>query len=436
MKSVTSGTLVLTVVFMTVLLANGVAGAELRAGVARASITPLEKGIATQLGGYGERAGKPAEGILDTIYAKALVLDWNGEKSAIITLDVCSAPKCLLDESLQKAAVAGLSFQNTMMTASHTHAGLEGFSMDRRNVANNPNIGIFSEEVLNFVSGRVAEAIQAANAALQPVTAGSGSTEIADMIANRRHDTFVDRGLTVLRLDNAAGKPYVVLVNFTAHGTIVGPNEMLISGEWAGNMQRTVEAMMGEGVTCMYTNGAEGDISPSKRHGGSAWEKAANFGLEIGVQAARAAEAVKTHPVKTMTLRFVSVTLPPRMAAPDFAKIAGDEYKVDAQMIDILLGSMFPGEAPLYALRIDDFEMLTFPGEPICQIGLAIKDAMRAKGIENPCVAALTSEHIGYILTADEYQQSGYEVTASFYGEGLGQLMLDEATKLAVAAAK
>ena len=38
------------------------------------------------------------------------------------------------------------------------------------------------------------------------------------------------------------GTPYVALVNYTAHGTIVGPNEMLISGEWSGAMQRTVEA--------------------------------------------------------------------------------------------------------------------------------------------------------------------------------------------------
>ena len=61
--------------------------------------------------------------------------------------------------------------------------------------------------------------------------------------------------------------------------------------------------------------------------------------------------------------------------------------------------------------------MVTFPGEPICELGLAVKDALRKAGIAHPCVAALTTDEIGYILTKAEYQKSGYEVTASFYGD-------------------
>jgi hypothetical protein len=56
---------------------------------------------------------------------------------------------------------------------------------------------------------------------------------------------------------------------------------------------------------------------------------------------------------------------------------------------------------------------------------------MRKAGIAYPCVAALTTDEIGYILTADEYRQSGYEVTASFYGEGLGAVILSNANELA-----
>ena len=64
-----------------------------------------------------------------------------------------------------------------------------------------------------------------------------------------------------------------------------------------------------------------------------------------------------------------------------------------------------------------------------------LKAALRAQGVKHPCVAGLTSEHIGYILTAEEYRESGYEATASFYGEGLGQLLLDETTALGIAVA-
>ena len=96
---------------------------------------------------------------------------------------------------------------------------------------------------------------------------------------------------------------------------------------------------------------------------------------------------------------------------------------------------LFPEKAPLYALRVNGFEMVTFPGEPICELGTAIKDALRTAGITHPCVGGLTTDGIGYILTKAEYHKSGYEVTASFYGDGLGQLLLDRAKALGLAVA-
>jgi len=410
------------------------AQAQLRAGVAAVSITPLEEGIPTQLGGYGARNGEPAKGVLDTLYGKALVFEFNGQKSAVVTVDTCSVPICVVEEAVAKASVGGLTSDRALIAASHSHTGLEGFALDRRNIANNPHIGIFSEEMLGFVTDRLAKALREADGALQPVTAAAGTVDLPNRNRNRRGDDCVDPGLTVLRLDKADGSPYAVLVNFTAHGTFVDETDMLVSGEWAGQMQRTVEAMM-DGVTCLYTNGAEGDQAPSGRHGGSHYEHAQNYGLRVGIAAARLAETLKSAPVETFALQTQWVALPERKGAPDFIKIAGDEYHVTQEELDLLLTIMFPEKAPLGALRVNDFQMITFPGEPICLIGSAVKDEMRNAGIAHPCVTSLTNDGIGYILTPDEYNQSGYEVTASFYGDSLGPLLQEKATELAKAVA-
>lgn len=411
------------------------AQAELQAGVARASITPLEENIPTQLGGYGARNGQPAQGIHDTLYAKALVFDSNGKKAALVTLDVCSVPIGLVEESLAKAAIDGLTVETVVMAASHSHAGIEGFSMDRRNIAGNPHIGIFSEDVLNFVSNRIAEALQEANAALQPVTAGSGVVALPDMNRNRRGDATVDKDLTLLRLDDASGKPYAVLVNFTAHGTIMTENEMLLSGGWPGNMQRTVEALLGDGVTCLYTNGAEGDIAPTGAKGGSRWEMAEDYGRRVGIAAAQLARDIKTKPMTHCGMQCQWLTLPPRKAAPDFVKITGEEYQVTQEELDALLQGMFPEKAPFYGLRVDDFELVSIPGEPICAIGLAVKDAARKAGVAHPCVAGLSGDYIGYILSKEIYNAGGYEATTSFYGDGLGALVMQESVSLGKAVA-
>ena len=408
----------------------------LEAGVARVSITPLEENLPTQLGGYGERAGKPAEGIHDTIYAKVLVLAQGDERCALVTLDMCSVPLCVVEESLAKAGVEGLSVDNVMMSASHSHAGLEGFSLDRRNVAGNPHIGIFSEPVLEFVTSRIAQGLREAVGAMQPVRAGAGTVALDGMNRNRRGDDFVDADMTLLRLDTVEGNPLAVLVNFTAHGTLMTEKEMLISGGWPGVMQRTCEALVGEGVTCMYTNGAEGDMSPAGAQGGSRWEMAEDYGRRAGIAAAKLTNAVETHDVDTFAVESVWVDLPLQQGAPDFVEIAGDEYHVTEKQLGLLLSTMFPGRAPFYALRINDFQMMTYPGEPICQYGLAVKEVLRQAGIAYPCVAALTSDHIGYVLTPEEYRESGYEVTASFYGDGLGPLLLKKVTALGTDVAK
>ena len=409
--------------------------APLKAGVARVSINPMEEKIPAQLGGYGAREGKPAEGTLDTIYGKVILFDSGGEKSAVITVDMCSVPVCVAEETLKKAAIENLTLDRLLVAASHTHTGLEGFSLDRRNVANNPNIGIFSEPILNFVTDRLAKALREANATLQPVKAASGVVDLPNMNRNRRGSKFVDPQITVLRLDKADTSPYAVLVNYTAHGTFVNEHDMLVSGEWAGSMQRTVEDLIGGGVICLYANGAEGDISPRDRSGGSHYEQAWNYGRQVGIAAWRLAKDLRAESISRFAVGCEWVTLPARQGAPDFVKIAGAEYHVTQEQLDQMVKTLFPEKAPIYALRVNGFEMVTFPGEPICELGLAVKEALRQAGIAHPCVAALTTDEIGYILTKEEYQKSGYEVTASFYGDGLGQLLLEHAKALGLATA-
>jgi hypothetical protein len=395
----------------------------------------MEEKIPTQLGGYGAREGKPAEGTLDTIYAKVILFDSGGKKSAVVTVDMCSVPVCVAEETLKKAAIANLTLERLLIVASHTHTGLEGFSLDRRNIVNNPNIGIFSEPVLNFVTDRLAKALAEANAGLQPVKAASGVVNLPDMNRNRRGSKVIDPQLTVLRLDKLDGSPYAVLVNYTAHGTFVSENDMLVSGEWAGSMQRTVEDLIGGGAICLYANGAEGDISPQRRAAGSNYEQAWNYGRQVGIAAWRLAQELRAESISRFGVGSEWVTLPTRQGAPDFVKIAGTEYHVTQEQLDQMVKVLFPEKAPIYALRLNDFEMVTFPGEPICELGLAVKETLRQAGIAHPCVAALTTDEIGYILTKAEYQKSGYEATASFYGDGLGQLLLDHAQALGLATA-
>lgn len=421
----------LAIVGLLAALGPGEAMAELKAGVARVSITPLEAGLPTQLGGYGEREGKPATGIHDTINAKAIVFEYGEQHAAIVSLDICTMTRCLAEEAIAEANVPGLTYANTLICATHSHAGTEGMSMERRNVINNPHIGIFDEKVLLFTRDRVAQALREAAANLRPVKVGTGVQRIEGMNRNRRHDGApTDEDMTILRLDTLDGKPYVALVNYTAHPTISVPETMMISCDWPGFMARTVQDLV-PGVECVYINGSEGDVAPAGHAGGSRYEMMENYGRKLGILAAKLINQVTTADARNLKVNQTFAQLPTRQAAPDFLKIAGDEYKVDKEQLDFLINLMWPEKAPLYLFRLDDFALISFPGEPITEIGLAAKDFLAKAGVKHPIVLALTGEHIGYILTPEEYEKSGYEVTASFYGPTLGPTLLKAAEQLA-----
>src|ERR1044072_3899411 len=79
---------ILYAVAVSLLLAGGTAFAagppSVEAGVARVNLTPpLEMKAA--LGGYGERMSKPAVGVHDAVWVKALVLAQGNRKFALVT---------------------------------------------------------------------------------------------------------------------------------------------------------------------------------------------------------------------------------------------------------------------------------------------------------------------------------------------------------------
>ncbi|MCX8064790.1 MAG: neutral/alkaline non-lysosomal ceramidase N-terminal domain-containing protein [Candidatus Hydrogenedentes bacterium] len=422
--------LILTYLLFSTMLTSSV-NSEILAGSSKISINPFPQGLNVQLGGYGERAGKPAEGVHDTTYAKALVLHdpYKNQYLFIITADICHIPWSVVKHTVAKAKLPYLNEDNLVIMASHTHAGLEGMSLDERNILQNQHIGIFDPKMLEFITSQLAILIKDSLKELHPVTFSSKAVEVVGLNKNRRNDKKpVDSTLNILRFDRN-GAPWVIFVNYTAHETIMTPKEMLLSAGYPGIIQRIVEAFY-PGSTCMFSNGAEGDVAPAGYSGSSAWEKMENYGIALSKVTLEALESMSTNPITSFNHEVLWVELPPKELAPDFLKIAGDEYRVPEEVARSVISQLFPDKAPIHGIRINSSAIITFPGEPISAIGLAVKQRMREKNIEHPVVVSLTNDLIGYILTEEEYSNSGYEVTASFYGSQLGALITQSAYTL------
>lgn len=408
---------------------------DLRAGAAKNDVTPpLEMKFA--LGGYGARMSKPAQSIHDRIWAKAVVVADGTKKFAIITSDVLAVPPNVKPQVVHKLTDIGFGMENVMILPSHSHTSLDMTALNDKNTLNIPQIGIFQPELLRFYVAKLVQVIRDANGDLTPVKFGVTSATLDGMNRNRRGDGAVDKELTVARLDRENGKPLAVLVNWTAHPTLMDEHDMFVSGGWPGVMQRELEAWIGNGVIALYFNGAEGDQAPVRPEGASHNEQAEFYGRKVAIAANDLYRKIVMKENVPLSFNYQKINLPQRIAHPDFAKTGGAEYGLDEQSMQVILKAMVPEASASNAVRIGDLLIVGAPGELACQLGLDVKNKLKKTGISHPVIGGLANEWISYILSAEQYKRGGYESSVSFYGSQLGETIVNGMLRAAEALVK
>ncbi len=427
-KLLFAATLVLAVLFSN--------GKSLTANVARVDITPPIE-MKYTLGGYGERMNKPAEGVHDPIMAKALVLKNGNKKYAIITIDILGLPSNVKPDLLKRIAAKGWNTENLMLLPSHSHGSLEMAAINSKNVFGVPQIGIFQPELLKFFIAKLEMLMTDADQNYREVKIGSGSAKFDGLNRNRRGDKIVDNELTVTRIDLPNGQPLAALVNWTAHPTFIGGNDMLVSAEWPGYLQTDMEKTIGKGVVVMYYNGAEGDQSPVYNGQGGAYEKIQGYGKIIAEKAMSVYNSVQTKKESELVYSYKIIDLPEQVAHPDFMETGGAEYGLNEQTVKVIMDALGPKKVGMGSVRIGDFVLVGIPGELVAELGNKIKDSLKNDKVKHVAIGGLANEWISYILTEEEYVNGGgYESSVSFYGPKLGEIISGEAIKSALPLAK
>ena len=217
------------------------------------------------LWGYASRKDAPCVGVLDRLFARALVLKSGEGKVALVSLDLGRAPTRASMARI-RAALKPLGLSELFVAASHTHHG-PVVELDDWPKAGTPYV--------RTLEAAIVDAVCRADAARRPARFGVASAEVP-LNRNRqskRKDAPVDRELLVLRVEDEAGKPIAHAVNFAAHPTLTPAGTLKFSADFPGAMARKVEAATG--APCLFLQGAAGDLSPDPPEG---WRTAADFG--------------------------------------------------------------------------------------------------------------------------------------------------------------
>ena len=407
---------------------DAVAAVELSAGVSRVDLTPPAE-MKAPLGGYGARRSRPAEGVHDRILAKAVVVSDGTRKFAMVTADMLGFAPPIKPAVLDRLKDAGWNAEQILLLPSHSHASIEMNAINPRNIYRIPEIGIHDQRLFELTVERLARVVRQAEQELVPVKIGTSARPLPGWNRNRRRrDGATDEQLTVTRIDRTDGKPLAVLVSFAAHPTFMTERQMLFSAGWPGHLQRTLEALVGDGVTAMYYNGAEGDLRPRARpgSGSSRWEQAERYGRELALVAHERWRATRTERAVVFGYHRQPIDLPDRVAHPDFMKTGGEEYGLSETMMEEFLPRMLPAGSASVSLRLGDLLVIGVPGEMAAALGLEVKArAARLTNAKYPVIGGLADEWISYILSEEQYQEGGYEASVSFYGPSLSRHIVD-----------
>jgi neutral ceramidase len=389
------------------------------------------------LGGFGDRQGAAYEGVHDEIFARALALKSGEATCTIVALDRLEVPRFLHEDVCAALADLPGGFpigpENLIITASHTHSAPE-------NLARHGDIfplafGRYNEQLYRWTVAQTAAAVEAAVSALRPASLGSAQARLDGLSANRRGDDTTDPVLTAVWIVAEDGAPIAVLANFPAHPTILGADNLLISGEWPGAAERFVEEQLGGDAVCLFTNGAQGDQRPAGDFG-SGLDRVERFGRRIADEIMATQAAVNLDSEPKLSIASAEVALPPRQPSPAFTQAAREEYPIPAELMAKVLSALFPDKARLQAVVLGDAMVITVPGEMIAALGIELKTTATEAGIARPFIAGLANTYCGYILTPEEYDEGGYESAVSVYGSGFGPWLVGELSTLIDAAGK
>jgi hypothetical protein len=282
-------------------------GAVFKVGAAKRDITPKE---AVPMWGYGARHDALSTGILDPLYAAAVVIQAGTNKVAIVGLDLGRSPAEHSLQTIRQRIQSEAGIEYSFIAGSHTHHGPVLELTDEPGKGK----GKFDASIRYYkeMEDGIAGAIVEANRKLVPARMATGSVRLEQFNRNR-HTKFEpkpsDRDLGVMRFDDVSGKPIAVVVNFTGHPTTIPAQTLKFSADYVGALKATVEKEMG--ALAVFMQGSAGDQSVNVGTNGGYQGFGAALGREVIKLASSLTPAEVTQPslvVKEQRFRFTSRT--------------------------------------------------------------------------------------------------------------------------------
>jgi hypothetical protein len=438
--------------------------AELRIGVATADITPP---LGVPLAGYYHERG--ADGVLDHLFSKAMIIEENGERAALVTLDLIGVTRWVTDQARRQIEQqSGIPGDHIMISATHAHTGPELANRGKPGA----ELGSETESVVHYTEqlpGRIANSVQAAMERLQPAQLSVARGHCENLSFNRRYfmrdgtigwnpgklnpdivmpagPTDPEVGILYVEPAGAAGEPIKAIatyVNFAMHPDTTGGTK--ISADWPGALRRVLNTYHGPDHLTLVANGTCGnlnhlDVSWNWPSGGPGEQN--RIGTILGAAVFQAYKSLR--PVTTGALRarstIVQLELPPLSAeqiadAKKVVETTHDDRGTNFlrlvrahRVLDIASRIGQPHQVEVQVISLGkDLAWVALPGEIFVELGLQLK---KRSPFAQTFIAELANENLGYVPDRRSFAEGNYEPASSRCVPGAGEKLVEAAVEL------
>ncbi len=378
---------------------------SLEAGFAKISITPSlnhsEDNIAegkfknVTLGGYSARQGKFVTGIHDSIFVSAAAIKVAGRLMVILGADLVIMPHNIADTVVSMLRKAGISRDQLMFSATHSHSSLGGWGMG---LMGSKTAGEPNENMVSWLASQISLSVRTAIKDLKPALIGSGNVPAASFTRNRvigelgtKNDDF-----SYIILEQIGGKK-AIIGSYSAHPTIMSAKNMEVSGEYPGYWARKMESTFAD--YAFFCAGGVGSQSPVII-GGEGFERIQIYGEALADTVLKCAS---TTPMKDSVI-FSAITM--KLNLPEYnIRLMNRRSLVPALSHKMIPGPKYP---VLQAMRLNNMVWISAPGDFSGEIALQTKNYLFPKGF-NANVTGFNGSYAGYIIPSKYFFLNMYE---------------------------
>ncbi|MDF2713756.1 MAG: hypothetical protein K0R28_681, partial [Paenibacillus sp.] len=378
----------------------------------------------------------------------------------------------------------GISPQSVAVAVTHTHAG----PLTTRDYY--PEGKAVRHAYMQFIREQAVKAVLRAKEGSEPVVVGAGygtchigknRRQLLDngiMITGYNESGDTDPTVGVLRFDRANGETLASIVQYACHPTTLGAANRLLSPDYPGVTKRIVEQTVGG--TCLFLQGAAGDIGPGPEGFGNHYAAVKRMGTILGCEASKVLLQSKADEQKfrfdqvvesgaslgmwvsdpkireevCLQVRSEVIRLPLREQIPveeaersydecrlalerlqknggDAEEIRQAGFKAKRAGLALERSRQFYGsletDIELHVIRCGEVVMIGVPLEPFSAIGKNIREA---SPFAYTFFGGYTNGWLGYLPMPEDFPAGGYEVETTPFAPEAAERLIEGVVRL------